>query len=119
MTKPVATSGAATTSRRLAADQLAAASGETGQPFDKTCEVQLVSGHMATTISQSFSILKSNLEVTGLQQSTVSTRRISVRSVMEVGRDREGFFFIWFLLAEHDDRSARGGRHRHIHSSRS
>ena len=81
----MATSGAATTSRRLAADQLAAASGETGQPFDKTCEVQLVSGHMPTTISQSFSILKSNLEVTGLQQSTVSTRQNSVRSVMEAG----------------------------------
>jgi hypothetical protein len=40
---------------------------------------------MATTISQSFSLLKSNLEVTGLQQSTVSTRQNSVRSVMESG----------------------------------
>lgn len=40
---------------------------------------------MATTIQQSFTKLKQNLEITGLQQSTVSTRQQSVRAVMEAG----------------------------------
>lgn len=40
---------------------------------------------MATTIQQSFLKLKQNLEITGLQQSTVSTRQNSVREVMEAG----------------------------------
>jgi hypothetical protein len=40
---------------------------------------------MATTITQSFQILKSNLEITGLQKETVSTRQNSVRAVVESG----------------------------------
>jgi len=38
---------------------------------------------MATTISAAFQKLKSNLEITGLQESTVSTRQQSVRGVVE------------------------------------
>lgn len=38
---------------------------------------------MATTIPQAFRKLKSNLEITGLQQSTVSTRQQNVRRVLE------------------------------------
>lgn len=40
---------------------------------------------MASTIEQGFRELKQNLEITGLQQSTVSTRQKSVRAVMEAG----------------------------------
>lgn len=40
---------------------------------------------MATTIRQSFLELKQHLEITGLQESTVSTRQKSVREVMEAG----------------------------------
>jgi Second Messenger Oligonucleotide or Dinucleotide Synthetase domain len=42
---------------------------------------------MATTIKQSFSELKANLEITTLQSSTVSTRQKNVREVMEAGLD--------------------------------
>ena len=42
---------------------------------------------MATTINQAFQTLKSNLEITGLQASTVSTRQKTVREVMEAGLD--------------------------------
>src|SRR5690349_14084673 len=42
---------------------------------------------MATTILQAFSRLKENLEITGLQASTVSTRQQSVRGVVEAGMD--------------------------------
>jgi hypothetical protein len=42
---------------------------------------------MATTIQQSFSVLKTNLEITTLQSSTVSTRQKNVREVMEAGLD--------------------------------
>jgi tRNA nucleotidyltransferase (CCA-adding enzyme) len=38
---------------------------------------------MATTIQQSFSVLKTNLEITTLQSSTVSTRQTNVRAVVE------------------------------------
>ncbi|HED37623.1 MAG TPA: nucleotidyltransferase [Ignavibacteria bacterium] len=38
---------------------------------------------MATTITSSFQKLKENLEVTGLQRSTVSTRQTNVRNVIE------------------------------------
>lgn len=38
---------------------------------------------MATTIPASFQKLKENLEITGLQKSTVSTRQNSVREVVE------------------------------------
>ena len=38
---------------------------------------------MATTIIQSFSTFKSNLEITGLQQETVSTRQINVRDAVK------------------------------------
>jgi hypothetical protein len=38
---------------------------------------------MATTISQAFQELKENLEITGLQASTVSTRQQTVREVIE------------------------------------
>jgi hypothetical protein len=40
---------------------------------------------MATTVAQAFQILKSNLEITSLQSSTVSTRQTNVRSVIEAG----------------------------------
>jgi len=40
---------------------------------------------MATTVQQGFLKLKSNLEITGLQASTVSTRRANIREVMEAG----------------------------------
>ena len=42
---------------------------------------------MATTIQQSFLGLKSNLEITNLQASTVSTRQTNVRGVVENGMD--------------------------------
>jgi hypothetical protein len=38
---------------------------------------------MATTISSAFETLKSNLEITGLQRSTVSTRQTKVRAAIE------------------------------------
>jgi len=38
---------------------------------------------MAITIAQSFSKLKQNLEITGLQQATVSTRQTNIREVLE------------------------------------
>ncbi|MGH7798708.1 MAG: SMODS domain-containing nucleotidyltransferase [Candidatus Binatia bacterium] len=40
---------------------------------------------MATTIPQAFAALKANLEITGFQESTVSTRQKSVRDVVEAG----------------------------------
>jgi hypothetical protein len=40
---------------------------------------------MATTIPQAFLKLKSNLEITGLQEETVSTRQNNVRGVVEAG----------------------------------
>lgn len=40
---------------------------------------------MATTIPQAFQKLKSNLEITDLQEETVSTRQKSVRGVVEAG----------------------------------
>jgi Second Messenger Oligonucleotide or Dinucleotide Synthetase domain len=40
---------------------------------------------MATTIQASFAALKSNLEITGLQQSTVSTRQQNVRAAVARG----------------------------------
>lgn len=40
---------------------------------------------MATTILQSFATLKSNLEITGLQQETVSNRQNNVRDVVKTG----------------------------------
>ena len=40
---------------------------------------------MATTIQQSFLKLKQNLEITDLQEATVSTRQKSVRGVIEAG----------------------------------
>ncbi len=42
---------------------------------------------MATTILSSFQKLKENLEITGLQKSTVSTRQQSVRAAVENGLD--------------------------------
>ena len=41
---------------------------------------------MATTIQQSFLALKQNLEISGLQKATVSTRQENVREVDIVGR---------------------------------
>ena len=38
---------------------------------------------MATTIPQSFLKLKQNLEITGLQESTVSTRQTNIRNVID------------------------------------
>jgi hypothetical protein len=40
---------------------------------------------MATTIPEAFRIFKSNLEITGLQQTTVSTRQQNIREAMENG----------------------------------
>lgn len=40
---------------------------------------------MATTVQQGFLKLKSNLEITGLQASTVSARQAKIREVMEAG----------------------------------
>jgi len=40
---------------------------------------------MATTIKQSFQILQTNLNITGLQESVVSTRQQSVRDVLDAG----------------------------------
>ncbi len=40
---------------------------------------------MATTINHAFSQLKQNLQITGLQTETVSTRQKNVRSVLEAG----------------------------------
>lgn len=40
---------------------------------------------MATTVSQAFQGFKANLEITDLQQATVSTRQKSVRGVLEAG----------------------------------
>ena len=40
---------------------------------------------MATTIQSAFTTFKQNLEITGLQTSTVSTRQQSVRKVLDVG----------------------------------
>jgi len=40
---------------------------------------------MATTVKQAFQGLKENLEITGLQRSTVSTRQSHVREVVEAG----------------------------------
>ena len=40
---------------------------------------------MATTINQAFLRLKQNLEITGLQEATVSTRQKSVREVLDAG----------------------------------
>lgn len=40
---------------------------------------------MATTINQSFLTFKQNLEITGLQSSTVSTRQKNIRDVVEAG----------------------------------
>ncbi|MER8883007.1 SLATT domain-containing protein [Mesorhizobium sp. M0816] len=40
---------------------------------------------MATTVQQSFVQLKSNLEITGLQSETVSTRQSGVRDVIQAG----------------------------------
>src|SRR5690348_7337368 len=40
---------------------------------------------MATTISQSFTVFKSNLEITDLQSSTVSTRQTNIRDVLQNG----------------------------------
>lgn len=40
---------------------------------------------MATTIQQSFTVLRSNLEITGLQTETVSTRQKAVRAVVANG----------------------------------
>ena len=47
---------------------------------------------MATTVSQAFLGLKSNLEITGLQQATVSTRQTNVREVLAAGLDIEDSF---------------------------
>ena len=42
---------------------------------------------MATTITQSFEQLKRNLEITGLQKETVSTRQTNIREVLESDLD--------------------------------
>jgi hypothetical protein len=47
---------------------------------------------MATTIQASFQQLKTNLEITGLQGSTVSTRQARIRDVMDAGMDVQDSF---------------------------
>jgi tRNA nucleotidyltransferase (CCA-adding enzyme) len=47
---------------------------------------------MATTIAQGFSKLRSNLEITSLQSSTVSTRQSNVRDVVKAGLDTNDDF---------------------------
>ena len=47
---------------------------------------------MATTIPQSFLKLKQNLEITDLQEATVSTRQKSVREVVEAGMEVKDSF---------------------------
>jgi hypothetical protein len=47
---------------------------------------------MATTIQQGFQKLRENLEITGLQAASVSTRQQSVREVMEAGLSVEDSF---------------------------
>jgi hypothetical protein len=47
---------------------------------------------MAITISQGFLGLKTNLEITGLQKTTVSTRQENVRAVVESGLEVEDSF---------------------------
>ena len=47
---------------------------------------------MATTISQAFRELNTNLEITGLQKNTIATRRDSVQSVLKSGFDVEDSF---------------------------
>jgi hypothetical protein len=42
---------------------------------------------MPTTILESFRKLKQNLEITGLQETTVSTRQTTIRNVIEAGMD--------------------------------
>src|SRR5262249_28302843 len=42
---------------------------------------------MATNIPQAFQQFRTNLEITGLQSSTVSTRQARVREVMDAGMD--------------------------------
>ena len=49
---------------------------------------------MATTIPQAFQKLKSNLEITDLQQETVSARQKSVRDVVEAGLTVKDSFLI-------------------------
>jgi len=50
---------------------------------------------MATTIQQSFLKLKQNLEITDLQEATVSTRQKSVRGVIEAGINLvDPYFFL-------------------------
>ena len=47
---------------------------------------------MATTITQGFSKLRSNLEITSLQSSIVSTRQLNVRDVVRAGLDTNDDF---------------------------
>lgn len=47
---------------------------------------------MATTIPSSFQKFKENLQITGLQEATVSARQKSVRAVIEAGIDVESSF---------------------------
>src|SRR5687767_14695381 len=42
---------------------------------------------MATTLPQAFQQLRTNLEITGLQSATVSTRQSNVRNVVAAGMD--------------------------------
>jgi len=47
---------------------------------------------MATTIQQAFLGLKNNLEITGLQKTTVATRQTTVRAVLDAGLEVEDSF---------------------------
>ena len=53
---------------------------------------------MANTITTSFQKLRENLEITGLQKNTVSTRQDNVRDVVADEMDIYfTFFFNWLL----------------------
>lgn len=47
---------------------------------------------MATTVKQAFQKLKENLEITGLQEETVSTRQKSVREVLDAGLEESSLY---------------------------
>lgn len=47
---------------------------------------------MALTITNSFSIFKTNLEISGIQSETVSTRQKNVRAAIELGLEVENSF---------------------------
>jgi len=56
---------------------------EIGQPRQDFHYATILHSDMATTIQQAFLKMKQNLEITGLQSATVSTRQKNIREVMQ------------------------------------